>query len=46
MVPAPDGSVRVLLQLEHGFALLWPADARELAAMLAATADDAEGGGE
>ena len=40
---APDGSDRVLLQLERGYVLLWPQDARSLAALLYEVADETEG---
>ena len=41
---APDGSRRVLLQLERGYVLLWPEDARNLAAMLTEVADETDQG--
>lgn len=39
---APDGAVRVLLQLPTGYVFIPPADARRLAALLLNAADEAD----
>lgn len=38
----PNGERRVLLQLPDGFVLLWPDDARSVADLLRAAADEVE----
>lgn len=41
---APDGRTLVLVQLPDGFVLLTPDDARIVAGLIAATADEVDGG--